>query len=387
MQTISIALTQAQRIAISAQRLDEKSPFGQGKEAVLNAIEHLGYVQIDTISVIERAHHHVLWSRVPDYQAAYLNELQTLDRKIFEYWSHAAAYLPFRDYRYCLPRMQAIASGKRHWFKRDLKVMAQVLDRIRVEGPLLARDFEMPKGRKSAGWFEWKPAKRALEQLFMEGSLMIRERRGFQKVFDLSERVIPTGVDCSTPSAHEFALHLVRQSLRTHGIASLPEMKYLRKDLQESIPNALLELEQSGEIIRVKIDGINKPDYFAFKTEIQNKIDLQSADNGLSILSPFDNFIIQRKRIKQLFEYDYQIECYVPMQKRKFGYFCLPLLWRKKLVGRIDVKTDRPSKTLLIQSLHWESGTKPSGLMQKALDKSLRQFAVFNGCEHIITST
>lgn len=380
---MQLTLKQAQKIAISAQKLHEPAPFGKGKKAVLKAIEHLGYVQIDTISVVERAHHHVLWSRIPDYQPTYLNDLQVHDRKIFEYWSHAAAYLPFRDYRYCLPRMEAIASGKRHWFQRDLKVMKQVLARIQAEGPLQAKDFEMPKGRKAAGWYEWKPAKRALEQLFMEGALMIRERRGFQKVFDLTERVLPANVDCSTPSMHEYALYLVRQSLRTHGIASVAEMRYLRKDTQSAILAALLELEQTGEILPVTINGIRKTDYFAFKKEIQKSLALSSPDNGLCILSPFDNFIIQRKRLQALFNYDYQVECYVPAAKRKFGYFCLPLLWREGLVGRVDLKADRSAKTLLVQSVHWEPHTKLTSLIRKAFESSLQQFALFNGCERI----
>src|SRR3954464_7676489 len=128
-----ITQKEARQLVLGAQGLAEARPFGHGKPAALKAIEHLSYVQIDTIAVVERAHHHVIWSRVPDYQPAQLHELQAVDRQVFEYWSHAAAYLPMRDYRFSLPRKHSFADGKRHWFRRNRKVQAYVLERIRTE--------------------------------------------------------------------------------------------------------------------------------------------------------------------------------------------------------------------------------------------------------------
>src|SRR3954447_1140087 len=179
------------RIALDAQGLLRAAPFGRGVDATHRALEQIGYVQIDTISIVERAHHHTLWNRVPNYRPSHLDKLVS-ERRAFEYWFHAAAYLPMRDYRFALPRMHALKNGERHWFaNRDLKLMKAILDRVRAEGPMMARDFETPKGR-AQGWWNWKPAKRALEQLYMQGDLMISGREGFQKIYDLPERVLPS---------------------------------------------------------------------------------------------------------------------------------------------------------------------------------------------------
>ncbi|MFT5812054.1 MAG: hypothetical protein ACI9KM_002827, partial [Rubritalea sp.] len=190
------------RIALNQQGLLKADSFGRGKQATLRAIEQIGYVQIDTISVVERAHHHVLWSRVSNYKSQYLTEL-VAERQLFEYWSHAAAWLPMKDYRFSLPRMKQ-ANGDRNWFGDcDKKLIQQVLLRVQHEGALLARDFEdTRKGKKE--WWDLKPAKRALEQLFMQGELMVTRREGFQKVYDLPERIIPDWVDTTEPTLEEY---------------------------------------------------------------------------------------------------------------------------------------------------------------------------------------
>lgn len=381
MKTETISRSDARKLALGAQGLLAPKPFGDGSEGALRAIEHLGYVQIDTISVVERAHHHVIWSRVPDYRPPVLHELQTGDRQVFEYWSHAAAYLPLRDYRFALPRMQAIASGQRHWFRKNNKLMSEVIERIREEGPLQAKDFEAPPGPQRRVWFDWKPAKRALEQLFMEGKLMIRERRGFQKVYDLPERVLPAGVDLSVPERGEMARYLIGNALRSHGIATAAEMRYLRKGWNRDIQRALEELREEGKILPVQVEGVRKETYFA-EPERLAAIPAVS-EKKVHILSPFDNFVIQRKRLKALFDFDYQIECYVPEAKRKFGYFCLPVLWGDEMIGRLDAKADRARRVLAVQSLHLEKKSKRTADFEPAFRKTLDEFAAFNGCEKI----
>ena len=206
------------RIALNQQGLLKADSFGRGKAATLRAIEHLGYVQIDTISVVERAHHHVLWSRVSNYQPKFLDQL-VKERKVFEYWFHAASWLPMRDYRFALPRMNR-QNGERGWFENcDKKLVAHILQRVREEGPLRARDFEdTRKGKKQ--WWDWKPAKQALEQLFMQGELMVSARQGFQKVYDLPQRVLPDWVDTRLPTLDEYAGYLINTTLRAHGFAT-----------------------------------------------------------------------------------------------------------------------------------------------------------------------
>ncbi|HUP56529.1 MAG TPA: crosslink repair DNA glycosylase YcaQ family protein [Bdellovibrionota bacterium] len=374
---IDLTLPEARLLALNGQALLEPEPFGKGKGAALRTIEHLGYVQIDTISVVERAHHHVLWTRVPDYSPALLHELQARDRTVFEYWSHAAAYLPMRDYRFSLHRKRQFAEGKRHWFRRNRKLQAYVLDRIRAEGPLQARDFENP--RKRGTWWDWKPAKVALEQLFQEGTLMIRERKGFQKVYDLTERVLPEGVDTREPTPVEHCTYLIESTLRSHGLASEREMRYLRRGLDRPMREALAELEESGKVRKLRV--VEKETYYCLAETLE--LPRSRPGDEVRILSPFDSFIIQRKRLQRFFEFDYQIECYVPEPKRKFGYFCLPLLWKDRLVGRIDAKADRTERTLSVKSLHLELKPSERAAFKAPFLTELARFAAFNGCEKI----
>jgi uncharacterized protein YcaQ len=195
------------RIALHQQGLLRNESFGRGKGAVLRAIEQIGYVQIDTISIVERAHHHVLGSRVANYRPTMLEQLVG-ERKLFEYWFHAAAWLPMADYRFSLPRMHQL-NGERHWFKgSNPRLMHEILARIAADGPLRARDFEDTR-QSNSGWWDWKPAKQALEQLFMQGELMVSARQGFQKVYDLPERVLPDWVDTRMPTLDEFAAQVM----------------------------------------------------------------------------------------------------------------------------------------------------------------------------------
>lgn len=381
-----ISQEQARQIVLRAQGLLEPDPFGRGIDATLKAIEHLGYVQIDTIAVIERAHHHVLWNRVSDYQPAHLAQLQSGDKTIFEYWSHAASYLPMRDYRYSLPRKAAFAAGKKHWFERDLKAMKSVLERIRADGPLRAKDFEAPAKKKSGPWFEWNPAKKALEQLFIEGKLMVRERKGFQKVYDLTERVLPADVDTRVPTPKEFAKFKIRQFLRAQGLGLESEMRYLQNGLQSNLMSALLEMLKTGEVAPINVDGIADETYFVLPdsvTDLEPEAAFKSAP--LQILSPFDNLVIQRARLKRLFNFDYQIECYVPEANRKFGYFSLPLLWKGALVGRLDAKAERQEQRLVVHKLFLEQTFKREAELRPKLKKQLKAFAAFNGCKEVIT--
>ena len=164
-------LPQLRFLTLESQGLTKPYPFGKGKDAVLKALEHLGYLQIDTLSIVERAHHHTLWTRIPDYTTEYLDELVD-ERKLFEYWFHAASYLPMKDFRFALPQMLEVKQSKTHYYNADPKVMKYVLDTIRGEGPKKARDFEN-ETKKAGSWWSWKPTKVALERLFLQGDLMI----------------------------------------------------------------------------------------------------------------------------------------------------------------------------------------------------------------------
>ena len=374
-----ISSEQARLITIFHQGF-AKPYIGKGNKAVLSAIEHLGYVQIDTLSVVARAHHHTLWSRLRDYKENYLNELLE-DKSIFEYWSHAASYLPMCDYRFSLPAKKAYADGKSHWFGQDKKMNKYVLDRIKAEGELQSKDFEH-KRTVPGNWYEWKPAKQALEQLFMEGKLMVAKRQGFQKVYDLAERVLPKSIDTSLPTEKEAAEHLILQAIKSNGIVEEKEISYLRKDLKESVSKTLKKMIKEGELLEVKIDGIEKSLFVTTEQQLKaiEKIKLK---NEIQLLSPFDNMIIQRKRLQTIFDFDYQIECYVPEPKRKFGYFCLPVLYNDRFVARFDPKADRASKVFHIKSMYFEKGFVPDAEFNNAFASKLKAYATFTGCDKI----
>jgi uncharacterized protein len=379
-ESLTISPKQARRLAIIHQGLHATAPFGRGKNGVMKAIDQTGYVQIDTISVVERAHHHVIRSRVPNYDKSYLLDLQVNDRKLLEFWAHAAAYVPMSDYRYTLPIVDHFRSGKDPWPKGDKKVMKYVLDRIRDQGPLMSRDFEAIKDRKGDGWWEWKPAKRALQRLFFEGELLVSHRQGFQRVYDLTERVIPSEIITKNPSTEEYADFLIDRHLRAHAFGSPSMIAYLRRGMVAAVSKRLKKRYANGELMRIEIKALEKSDLYA-KPDLLNHSGTRISKQ-LKILSPFDNSVIQRDRLSVIFGYDYLIECYVPKAKRSYGYFVLPLLLGDRFVGRLDAKADRKTKTFAVISLHIEKGVDEDEFLMKLMP-ALREFSLFNGCESI----
>lgn len=376
--TESISIQQARKLVLLSQRLPPARQAGQAVAATLSAIEHLGYIQIDTISAIQRAHHHTLWSRNPRYKTSHLGQLLA-DKEVFEYWSHAAAYLPMCDYRYSLFRKQAIASGEQnHWYERDERLMNSVLKRIDTEGPLMAKDFEHTGGKRDA--WNSKPAKRALENLFMQGELMISHRVNFHKVYDLTERVIPKDTDTTIPSSEEYTRFLIIRYLQANGLGQAAEIAYLLKNTKPFVSVALKEMVSSGELLNVRAGANN---YYVLPASL-DLLSKPLARSKLKILSPFDNLLIQRKRMQALFGFNYLIECYVPAAKRQYGYFSLPILWNGNLVARIDMKAERKESLMHIQHLALEPGLKNADAFAIALCKELTKFLEFNGCSKMV---
>jgi uncharacterized protein YcaQ len=374
---ISLSKEEAVQLALDAQGIGLAGKTG-GKAGALKTIRHLGYVQLDTLAVVARAHHHTLWTRTEKYLEDHLRELMR-EKKIFEYWSHAAAFLPMEDFRFSLVRKNEFLAGRKHWFAKDKKIHKYVLDKIKAEGPLQSKDFETDKRRGS--WFDWKPAKIALEQLFQDGSLMVVERKGFQKVYDLSERVLPAATDTTVPSKEEYADHLIRSTIRANGIASLKDMTHLRKGMGPVVEKVLKRLIAGNEIVPVTIIG-SKESYYQFQ-QPNSKFEIRDS-NVATILSPFDNAIIRRDRLKDLFEYDFMLECYLPEHKRKFGYFCLPVLYNNKFVGKFDPKADRATGIFYVKSFYLEQTPKDMDAFLASFAASLKEFAKFNGCNKIV---
>ncbi|MBE0458430.1 winged helix DNA-binding domain-containing protein [Pseudoalteromonas sp. KG3] len=368
------------RIALAAQGLLKNSPFGDGLTGANKAISHIGYVQLDSISVVQRAHHHSLYSRVPNYSPDMLASMLE-NKAIFEYWAHAAAFLPIADFRFSLLYKHAIKSGQTHWYKNsDRKLMNELLTRIRIDGPLRSRDIKSNKS-KSNGWWDWKPAKKALEQLYMEGDLMVSSREGFEKVYELTERVLPADVNLQMPSLAEFAAHILEQQLRCHGLVSIKGLTYLRRNtkLKEAIKTLVNTRSQQGLLEQLQFS--NGESYFlptgAFE---QPRV---RVSEQLKILSPFDNSVIQRERLKSLFQFNYQLECYVPEAKRQYGYFCLPLLFGDVFIGRMDCKVHRKTAHLEIKSLHLDANELDITRVITAFGDAIIKFIAFQQCNSV----
>ena len=373
---MNLTLKQARRLVLASQGVHRKSVFGNDADRVVKAVRCLSYIQIDTISVVQRAHHHTLWNRVNKYDPSLLD--RAVEKKhLFEYWAHAAAYLPMCDYRFSLPRKAAIANGERHWYEKDPKQARFVLERIRAEGPLQASDFNQTRSIKRSGWGDLKPAKLALERLFMEGELMISRRKGFQKVFDLAERVVPSNLDVSMPSEHELCDYLIFRYLSANGLGSVDEIAYLRKGLKPIIKMRCLELVENNELIQVNVAGKE----YLVKPDFDDSLSFRQSRTAIRILSPFDNLLIQRGRMRDLFDFDYQIECYVPAAKRKYGYFALPLLAGQRFIGRLDAKVNRKTKELILLNLALESCDLEQQLPELLI--AARKFMQFNGAKSI----
>ncbi|MGF1684180.1 winged helix-turn-helix domain-containing protein [Photobacterium minamisatsumaniensis] len=371
----SLTLPMARKLALLSQGLPAKPQRGNALSETLASIIQLGYVQIDTIATVQRAHHHTLWSRNPGYKTSLLNQL-VADKSVFEYWSHAAAYLPMQDYRYSLPRKLALKEGKQnHWFQRDHKLMRDVLKRIEDEGPLMAKDFTS-ESKKSNGWGS-KPTKQALENLYMQGDLMIADRKHFHKVYDLTERVLPNNIDVSVPTEKEYAHFLVLRYLRAHGFGDLSEISYLLKGVKPLVKAAINELCGSDKVVQFKMNDKVYYTYTGAFERLNERLNRQKA----KILSPFDNLLIQRKRAQAVFNFDYLLECYLPAAKRQYGYFCLPILWDGKLVARADCKADKHSSTLQVLNLFLESTLRKKEPFFTALEDELSAFAQFNQCD------
>ena len=367
------------QLAINQQGLGQTPRFDAGLTGSLQAIEHMGYVQIDTISVVERAHHHVLWSRVPEYNNSHLNQL-VQEQSVFEYWYHAAAYLPMRDYRFALPQMEAVRAGNSRYFSRgDATLMREILARAKDEGSIRLRHVDKKASDQSGGWWNTGPARRSIEQLFMQGDLMVCERNGMEKVYALRENCLPAKLNVTTPNTQECAEYLFATTRRAHGVFTWKQLLHLKTGsaMREAMRAVVREHLDAGDIVEVTLENGDKA--YVNASLMQDLM----GETQVKILSPFDNVLIHRERLSALFGFDFRIECYVPAAKRQFGYFCLPILYGDCMVGRIDCKAHRRSKVLQVLSVHWESKTKRSEQLLALLQAELLRFSQFNQCTEL----
>ena len=373
---VTLNKMQARRIWLHAQRLDEREAFGDGGDATLRAIEHLGYLQIDTINVIERCHHHILWSRIPDYRRAHLHQAQSVDKSVFEYWTHALSYVPTRDIAFFLPAMKRHRQSPRTWFGAVTKEeMQKVIGLIRRDGALSIRDIDDDVlVEKDHAWASRKPSKRALQHAFFNGVLTISERSGMLKTYELMDRHFGWEQPPKPASERQILDYMLDRALRSQGIVSLDSICHLDAARKAPIRRLIEARMRRGNLVAVSIEGHAKAEHWAEPQTVDATP--ASAEALVHILSPFDPLIIQRKRLQLLFDYDHRFEAYVPKEKRVLGYFALPVLVGDEIIAAIDLKTDRKEQALLIQSWTWV-GRGSSRSHKKRVEDELHRFEQF----------
>jgi uncharacterized protein YcaQ len=350
---VPLSKTHARRLWLHAQRLDEAAPFGDGPDATRAAIEHLGYLQIDTINVIERCHHHILWNRIPAYRREHLRQAQTLDKSVFEYWTHALSYVPTRDLPFFLPDMKRHRQSPRAGFasvtKEDLR---RVLSLIRKEGALTIRDIvDDVLVEKDHAWASRKPSKRVLQFAFYIGDLTITERSGMLKSYELMSRHFGWSSRPKPATERQVVDYLLTRALRSQGVVSLDSICHLDAPRKGAVRAAIETRMRRGELVAAAIDGAGKLEHWLEPQALE--AGASADDQRVHILSPFDPLIIQRKRLHLFFEYEHRFEAYVPKEKRVMGYFALPVLVGDDIVAAIDCKADRERATLQIQKWTW----------------------------------
>lgn len=343
-----------------AQRLDERAPFGAGAAAVADAVAHLGYVQIDTINVIERCHHHILFSRIPAYRRTDLRQAQSIDKRVFEYWTHALSYVPAADLRFFVPAMRAHRREGHRWFNSVTPADMRKVMRLVRAGALTIRDIaDDVLVDKEHLWQSRKPSKRALQLAFYTGVVTISERQGMLKTYELTTRHFGWDKLPKPASAKEITAYLLDRALRSQGVVSLDSICHLDAPSKTAVAALIASRVRRGELVPVAIEGAGKQDHWAEPAALAPH---EAAPDLVHILSPFDPLIIQRKRTRLIFGYDHLFEAYVPREKRKLGYFALPVLVGDEIVAALDLKTDRQDKKLLIQKWTWMGeGRKTAG--------------------------
>jgi len=383
-----VSASAARRIALAAQGFASERPekatnLGQ----VRRTIDRLGLLQIDSVNVLARAHYLPLFSRLGDYDSEHLDALawgRKSRRGLFEFWAHEASLLPLDAHPLWRWRMERAAKnagdgkGKLHLFAREKKkFIDDVRRQLRDRGPLAASDLES-NTRKTGPWWGWSDAKFAMEWLFFAGEVTTATRRGaFERVYDLTERVLPAHVlALPTPSAEEAQRELLRRSARALGIATETDLRdYYRLGVADTKAR-LAELVEAGELLPVTVEGWKKSGYLDPAARQPRYVE------GRALLAPFDPLIWERERTHRLFDFHYRIEIYTPIAKRKHGYYVLPFLLGDKLVARVDLKSDRANGKLLVHAAHLEPAAD-ANVAAGPLREELRLMANWLGLEDV----
>lgn len=376
----------ARALMLAAQGLHRRPRHAAAKADVLDTIRRMGALQIDTIHVVARSPYLVLWSRLGAYEPRWLDELLA-EGALFEYWSHAACFLPIEDYGLYRRKMLDHAGENPHgWLARHAEEADRVLKRVREEGSVRAADFERTDGRTGI-WWDWKAEKIALEALYTTGVLMIAHRQNFQRVYDLRERVLPEWDDAHTPSHQEIRRALVLKAVRALGVALARWVPDYFRTSRREIAMLLEELAREGAIVQVTVEGWDELPAYVHRDnrEIAERAAVGALRPALTtLLSPFDPLIWDRARARALFDFDYRIETYTPSARRQYGYFSLAILHHGALVGRLDPKAHRKDGIFEVRALHLEPGVALTDELVDGLRQALHACAAWHQTPQVI---
>ncbi|MER9473517.1 winged helix-turn-helix domain-containing protein [Mesorhizobium sp. M0520] len=377
-----ISLATARRIALAAQGFNDPRPTGTpDRRHLARVLARTGLLQIDSVSAVVRAHYMPLYSRLGPYKLALLdNAAVTRKRMVFEYWAHEASFLPVETYPLMRWRMQRaergdeMYSGLAKWGREHAAYIEDIYREVAERGPIAASAFEGQKG--SGGWWGWSHAKHAFEWLFWAGRITTAHRRGFERFYDLPERVLPPAVlALPIPCPEDAHRELLRISARAHGIATAGDLRDYFRLSPADIKGRIEELVEAGDLLPVSVEGWSKTAYLHKDARLPRKIEARA------LLAPFDPVVFERSRTERLFDFHYRIEIYTPAEKRRYGYYVLPFLLGDSIVGRVALRADRPAGVLRVHAAYAEPGAPPQ--TAAALFEELKQMQGWLGLERI----
>jgi len=378
---MQLPLSTVRNIMLAAQGLDKPPTTPAAKKDILTAIRRMGYLQIDTIHVVARSPYLVLWSRLGGYESNWLDELLA-EGELFEYWAHAMCFLLIEDYplyrRLMLEKKGHWGVRTERWFGENIKTVNHVFDYIKENGETRSSDFKRTDGDKGA-WWNWKAEKVALEVLFDRGDLMIARRHNFHRIYNLRETVLPAWDDSEVPLYETVQKELALKAIKALGVATAEWITDYFYTPKREINDVLEKLVDEKEIYEVEVEDLGK----CFIHESVKGIDVPIPTHT-TLLSPFDPLMNNRKRAKVLFDFDYQIECYTPALKRKYGYFTLPILHRGRLIGRLDPKAHRKDKVFEIKAIHLEPDVKITEELVTDVAKAIQDCAAWHGIPKVV---
>jgi hypothetical protein len=371
-----ISRTLAKAIWLHAQRLDADAPFGSGPAATPAAVRHLGYVQIDTIHVIERCHHHILYTRIPDYRREHLDQAQAMQRSVFEYWTHALAYLPIEYFRFYVRDMRNGPRAHGRWFASVTAAdLRRVLTRIRRGGALTIRDIDDDVlVDKDHPWASRKPSKRALQLAFFKGLVTISQRTGMLKSYELTARHFGWERLPRRATQQETLSYVLERALRSQGLVSVDSVCYGGVASRPEIRRLIETKVRRGELVAVDFEGAGACRHWARPETLDLRVETNPA--RVHILSPFDPLVCQRKRLSLFFDYEHRFEAYLPAHRRVLGYFACPVLAGDRIVAALDLKTDRAMGQLRVQKWTWMV-KRPPRTLRAAIEAALHSFERF----------